>query len=148
MDTAQNFVPNDSATITVTNEAGALAGSVVFELFVNDTDCSEPAAYTSDPIDITTGTGTDFSKTVVSGNTQAYDTDGDTFSWVVTYTSTNTGHESVSSPCTNETSSHHYRQRGDPTSGWSRVGQWSPHSYGEAPAEPGPLCLHQPRPRD
>jgi len=105
MDTAQSFVPNDSATITVTNEAGALAGSVVFELFVNDTDCSGSAAYTSDPIDITTGTGSDFSKTVLSDNETAYSTTGDTFSWVVTYTSTNTGHESVSSPCGNETSS-------------------------------------------
>jgi hypothetical protein len=105
MSTAQNFVPNDSATITVDTGSGALAGSVVFELFVNDSDCSETAAYTSDPIDITTGSGTDFSKTVVSDNETAYDTSGTTFSWVVTYTSTNPGHQDVSSPCGNETSS-------------------------------------------
>jgi hypothetical protein len=104
MSTAQNFVPNDSATITVDTGSGPLAGTVVFQLFVNDADCSEPAAYTSDPIDITTGSGGDFSRTVVSGNTAAYDTDGTTFSWVVTYTSSNPGHRDVSSPCGNETS--------------------------------------------
>jgi hypothetical protein len=105
MDTAQSFVPNDSATITVTDEAGALAGTVLFELFVDDETCSGDAAYTSAAIDITSGTGSDYSKTVMSDNATAYGTDGTTFTWVVTYTSSNSGHESVSSPCGNETSS-------------------------------------------
>ena len=109
MDTAQSFVPNDSATITVEAGSDTLAGSVVFKLFVDDTDCSGTAAYTSDPIDITSGQpnpGTaGLTKTVASGNTTAYSTSGTTFSWVVTYTSTNPGHKNVSSPCGNETSS-------------------------------------------
>ena len=77
---------------------------MVLELFVGDTDCSGSAAYTSGAIDITTGSGTGLSRTVLSNNTTAYTT-GTTFDWVVTYTSTNTGHKNVSSPCTNETSS-------------------------------------------
>lgn len=106
VDTAQSFVPNDSATITVTSGGGDLAGSVVFELFVNDADCSETAAYTTDPpIDITSGTGSGLSRTVVSDNTTAYDTSGVTFHWVVTYTSTNSAHEAVASGCGNEDSS-------------------------------------------
>lgn len=104
MDTAQNFVPNDSATITVDSGGGDLAGSVVFKLYVDDNTCTDPAAYMSDPIDITTGSGNGLSQTVVSDNATAYDSDH-TFYWVVTYTSSNNGHKDVSSPCTNETSS-------------------------------------------
>ena len=105
MTTAQQFVPNDSATVTVGSGAGNLAGSVVFKLYVNDSDCSEAAAYTSSAIDITTGTGTGLSRTVVSGNTTAYSTTGTTFHWVVAYTSTNAAHTSVTSGCGNEHSS-------------------------------------------
>lgn len=105
MDTAQSFVPNDSATITVGTGAGNLAGSVVFALYVDDATCEGTAAYTSGSIDITTGTGSDTSKTVMSGNTTAYSTTGTTFHWIVTYTSTNPAHLSVTSGCGNEHSS-------------------------------------------
>ena len=104
MDTAQNFVPNDSATVTVGDGNGDLEGTVVFQLFVDDEDCSGPAAYTSDPIDIASGAGSGQSRTVVSGNTTAYDADAD-FAWVVTFDSTKLGHNNVSSPCGNEISS-------------------------------------------
>jgi hypothetical protein len=107
MDTAQEFVPNDSATITVsTNAAGALAGDVVFQLFVGTAaaDCSGDPAYESDPIDITTGSGTGTSSTVMSDNETAYDED-ESFAWVVVYTSTNPAHLGVTSSCGNETSS-------------------------------------------
>ena len=103
--TAQSFVPNDAATITVASGAGALAGSVLFELYVNDSDCSETAAYTSSSIDITSGTGDDLSRTVMSSNTTAYATDGTTFHWKVTYTSTNPAHTGVTSSCGTEISS-------------------------------------------
>jgi hypothetical protein len=109
MNTAQNFVPNDSATITVASGAGNLAGSVVFKLYVNNASCSGAADYTSSSININSGQpnpGTPgMTKTVASGNTTAYGIDGTTFSWVVTYTNTNPGHQNVSSPCANETSS-------------------------------------------
>lgn len=106
MDTAQNFVPNDAATVTVASGAGGdLAGTVVFQLFVDDADCSGEAAYTSGAIDITTGTGDGQSRTVVSDNTTAYDQNGTTFHWVVTYTSDNTAHLGVTSGCGNEHSS-------------------------------------------
>lgn len=104
MDTAQEFVPNDSATVTVVSGGGDLAGTVVFQLFVNDEFCAGPADYTSGAIDITTGVGNGLSRTVMSDNTTAYLTSS-TFHWVVTYTSTNPAHMDVSSGCGNETSS-------------------------------------------
>jgi hypothetical protein len=103
--TAQRFVPNDSATITVSSGAGNLAGTVQFKLFVNNVTCSGTADYTSAQIDITTGTGTGLSKTVSSSNTTAYATDGTAFSWLVTYTNTNGGHRNVTSACNVEHSS-------------------------------------------
>ena len=101
--TAQSFVPNDAATITVASGGGDLAGSVVFQMFVDDPTCAGTAAYTSSPIDITTGTGTGLSRTVMSANTVAYTADAE-FYWVVTYTSTNTGHKNVTSACGTEIS--------------------------------------------
>lgn len=107
MDTVQRFVPNDAATITVASGAGNLAGSVVFSLYVNDPTCAGTAAYTNSasPIDVTTGSGSGLSRTVVSGNTTAYSTTGTTFHWVVAYTSTNQAHKNVTSACGNEHSS-------------------------------------------
>ena len=104
--TAQSFVPNDSATITVAGGAGDLAGSVVFKLYVNDADCSGAAAYTTNPaISIASGTGSGTSRTVVSNNTTSYSTTGTTFHWVVEYTNTNPGHKNVTSACGVEHSS-------------------------------------------
>ena len=53
--TAQSFVPNDSATITVAAGGGDLAGNVVFKLYVNDATCAGTAAYTSASIPISGG---------------------------------------------------------------------------------------------
>jgi hypothetical protein len=109
MDTAQRFVPNDSATITVASGGGNLAGTVVFKLFVNNATCSGTADYTSAAINITDGvpnSGTPgLSKTVASSNTTAYSTSGTTFHWIVIFTSSNAAHTSVWSPCGNEHSS-------------------------------------------
>ena len=100
--TAQRFVPNDSATITVTG-GGDLAGTVVFTLYGNHT-CSGTALYTSSPVDVATGTGTGLSRTVSSDNTTAYSATQD-FSWLVTYTSTNGGHTNATHSCGIERSS-------------------------------------------
>jgi len=101
--TAQSFVPNDSATIQVGTGQGDLAGSVRFRLYDNAT-CSGAHLYDSGAIDITTGTGTGRDRTVSSSNTTAYTTDK-TFSWLVEYTSTNSGHLNVTSVCDDEHSS-------------------------------------------
>jgi hypothetical protein len=105
MDTAQEFVPNDSATIAVASGAGDLDGYVVFKLYVDDTDCSDATPeYESGQIPVSDSTAP-LSQTVKSGNTQAYSTTGQTFSWVVAFTSNNDAHLGVTSPCTNEISS-------------------------------------------
>ena len=108
MDTAQEFVPNDSATISVAGGTGDLDGSVVFKLYVDNASCTGAADYTSGSIAVSatdTGTGTTLSDTVSSANATAYTTTGQTFHWVVDFTSNNNAHLGVSSACGNETSS-------------------------------------------
>jgi hypothetical protein len=102
--TAQNFIPNDSAHITVATGAGALNGTVDFQLFVNDPNCSAATgqpAFDSTPLSITgpASSGTADDRTVVTNDTVEYPTSGTTFSWLVTYTSNNPGHKGVVSNC-------------------------------------------------
>lgn len=101
--TSQSFVPNDSATVTVSSGQGDLAGSVRFRLYDN-TSCSGTALYDSGAVDISTGSGSGLNRTVSSANTTAYST-SKTFSWLVVYTSTNDGHLGVTSVCDDEHSS-------------------------------------------
>ena len=103
--TAQSFVPNDSATVAVAAGAGNLAGTLRLQLFVNSITCGGTAAYDSGAIDITTGSGTGLSRTLTSSNTTAYSTNGTTFSWLATYTSTNSGQNGVTAACNAENSS-------------------------------------------
>ena len=95
--TAQRFVPNDSATLTVAS--GNLAGNVVFQLFTSSTSCAGTAAYTSEPVPVAGASP----QTVSSSNTRAY-TVSTGFSWLVTYTSTNTGHLGAVSNCVEHSS--------------------------------------------
>jgi hypothetical protein len=110
MDTRQFFYPNDSAEIQVATGAGALAGNVRFQLFDN-ADCSDAAnhrLYDSGNIDITSGAGTADDMTVSTNNTTVkVDANSPSLnlSWLVTYTTTNTGHKNVTSTCHNENSS-------------------------------------------
>jgi hypothetical protein len=106
--TAQSFVPNDTAEITVSSGAGDLAGSVDFQLFVNNPTCDTGvgvAVYDSGAIDVATGTGNGLDRTVASHNATSYKLDGTTFNWLVTYTSTNQGITNVTSSCETEHSS-------------------------------------------
>ena len=106
--TAQRFVPNDSATIEVADDQGALAGSMRFRLYDNAT-CTGTALYDSGAINITTGTannsGGKLRRTVSSSNTTAYGDPAKSFYWLVTYTSTNPLHSNQNGECGKEASS-------------------------------------------
>jgi hypothetical protein len=104
MATQQGFVPNDTAHIIVDAGAGDLAGSVRFELFVNSTTCSGSAVYDKSFNIVTQGTGTARDRMVSTDNSTSYGATT-TFSWRVTYSSTNSGHTGVSSSCNVENSS-------------------------------------------
>ena len=103
--TAQNFVPNDSATVTVASGGGDLAGSVRFRLYDNNA-CSGTALYdvTRNIVTDAVSGGTALNRTVTTANTISYTT-SKTFSWLVEYSSTNGGHSGVTSVCDDEHSS-------------------------------------------
>ena len=117
MDTAQSFIPNDSATISVAAGAGALDGTVTFYLWVDDATCGvgdgggdvdvSTADDTFGPFDVDAADdGTDpLTDTAESDNTTPYGDSGTTFHWVVVFTSDNGAHLGVTSPCGNEHSS-------------------------------------------
>jgi hypothetical protein len=100
MDTAQSFYPNDSATLGVASGAGNIKGSVRFRLY-EDSTCSGSAI-----IDQTVS-GIDHASpvTVSTTNTSvAVDTTQHNLSWLVEFTSTNSGIKNVTSTCHNENS--------------------------------------------
>jgi hypothetical protein len=97
--TAQTFTVKDSATITVAAGAGNLAGSVRFRLYDNAT-CAGPHLYDSGPVALSGASP----QTVESGTT-TITTSQPTLSWLVEYTSTNSGHTNVTSACNTENAS-------------------------------------------
>lgn len=105
MDTAQDFIPNDSATISVAAGAGNLDGTVTFALYVNDSSCTDPATATFGPFDVFAEDGTGpLTDTVRSDNTVAYTTSGMTFHWKVSFLSDNDAHLDVTSDCDEDSS--------------------------------------------
>lgn len=100
--TAQSWIPNDSATITVAAGAGDLAGSVTFELFDTST-CTGTALYSEGPLNVADGTGTGLSRTLETNNTTVAVSTSTTVYWKVTFTSTNSGIVGVTSNCTENT---------------------------------------------
>jgi hypothetical protein len=103
MSTAQRFVPNDQATVTVDGGAGALDGTVTFYLFVDDETCGggdlELADYTSSAIAIHADDAAgSISDSATSGNTTEY-TSNLSFYWVVVFESSNNAHLDVKSDC-------------------------------------------------
>jgi hypothetical protein len=96
--TAQTFSVFDTAVITVDSpRAGDLNGTVVFQLFVNDTTCAgTPVLTTSAPISGPSG------QQALSGTYMITLQGTHTLSWKVVYTSANPGHKNVTSTCHNE----------------------------------------------
>ena len=109
MDTAQSFIPNDSATISVPAGTGDLDGTVTFSLYVDNATCTGDADQTFGPFDLfdEDDSLTDpLTDTVSTSNTTSYSGDGTTtFHWIVAFESDNGAHLDVTSPCGNEDSS-------------------------------------------
>jgi len=92
--TAQAWVPNDSATVSAP-AGGALAGSVTFALYASG-DCAvggDAAIYTT-----TVAVAGSSPRTVSTSNTTAQLASG-TFSWSVSYDSTNPAQEDIPASC-------------------------------------------------
>ncbi len=89
---AQTWVPNDSVTISAPAGSGNLAGTVSFALYANG-NCSGTAIYS------TTATVAGASpQTVSTSNTTAQPASG-SFSWKVSYDSTNNAQRDIPASC-------------------------------------------------
>jgi hypothetical protein len=93
---AQTWVPSDSVTVSAT-AGGAMAGTVSFEFFTNGT-CTGSSAFST-----TKAVAGASPQTVTSGNAPAQTASG-SFSWRVSYDSTNSGQRDIPASC-HETSS-------------------------------------------
>jgi len=89
---AQRWVPNDSVTITVPPNTGALAGNVDFELYTNAT-CDGTPVYTLLNVAVTAA-----EPTASSANATAFTATG-SFSWRVNYDSTNDAQRDIDWTC-------------------------------------------------
>lgn len=87
----QTWVPSDSVTVSAT-AGGALAGTVSFEFFTNAT-CTGSNAFST-----TKAVSGASPKTVLSGNAPAQTASG-SFSWRVSYDSTNPGQRDIPASC-------------------------------------------------
>jgi hypothetical protein len=102
--TAQNWLPNDSATITA-DGGGALDGTVRFRLYDNATCEGDPLYDSNDANgDPTITVSGNSPQTVNSANTTAL-TDSAEVSWLVEYTSNNQAQTGATSTCNTEYSS-------------------------------------------
>jgi hypothetical protein len=96
MTTAQNWIPNDSATVSAT-AGGALAGTVSFTLY-GTSNCTGASLYST-----TANVSGTSPKTVSTSNTTPQSAGG-SFSWSVSYDSTNPAQDDIAASC-HETSS-------------------------------------------
>ena len=106
-------MPNDSATITAPAGSGNLAGTVSFALY-STSDCSGTALYGPVTRSVSGASG----QTVSTSNTTAVSASG-SFSWKVSYDSTNPAQEDISSTC-HETSALTITNGGTVSSPWTR----------------------------
>jgi len=95
--TAQNWLPNDSATIT--SGGSTLDGTVTFTLYDNGTCTGNNPIYTEGPITVSGGT----SQTVHTNNGTVKVSASATVSWKVVYTSNNGFVTGSSTSCTEVT---------------------------------------------
>jgi hypothetical protein len=95
MTTAQRWVPNDSATIKAA-AGGNLAGNARFTLY-NSSDCTGTIVY--GPVDVpVSGPGTGNGTTVSTSNSTAVTASG-SYSWSVSYDSTNLAQDDIAASC-------------------------------------------------
>ena len=92
LSSAQTWVPNDSVTVSAPDGSGNLAGTVSFDLYANG-DCSGDAIYST-----TASVSGASPRTVSTSNTEAQDESG-TFSWKVSYDSTNPAQRDIPASC-------------------------------------------------
>jgi len=90
--TAQSWVPNDSATITATG-GGNLAGTAHFTLYPTS-DCTGTAVFPTADVAVSGASP----QTVSTSNTVAVTASG-SFSWSVSYTSTNALQKNIAATC-------------------------------------------------
>jgi hypothetical protein len=95
MTTAQSWVPNDSATIKAT-AGGNLAGSASFTLY-NSSDCTGTIAY--GPVNVPVSGPADGNGTTVSTSNSTPVTVSGSYSWLVSYDSTNLAQDDIAASC-------------------------------------------------
>jgi hypothetical protein len=111
LSTAQTFIPNDAATVSVAGGAGDLDGDVTFYLWIDDPTCGDDDPLTADqsfgPIPVfAEDDGSDpLTDTAATNNAVAYGDDGTDFYWMVVFESTTGSHLDVVGTCGNENSS-------------------------------------------
>jgi hypothetical protein len=102
--TAQTFTVKDSATITVGTGAGNLAGNVRFRLYNNAT-CTPGAGNVNILFDSGSIAVAGASPQTRETGVLTITTSKPVLSWLVEYTTTNTGHKDVTSACNTENAS-------------------------------------------
>jgi hypothetical protein len=93
MTTAQRWVPNDSATISAPAGSGLLAGTVTFTLYPT-ADCTGSPVFPSATVAVAGASP----QTVSTSNTTAVTASG-SFSWKVSYDSTNSAQRDIPDSC-------------------------------------------------
>jgi hypothetical protein len=94
---AQTWTVTDSATVTVGTGAGDLAGSLTLQMWNNGTCEGTPLVNSTVPIagaSPQAGASSTYTINIPGGPA--------TYSWKVTYASTNTGHKNITGACSNE----------------------------------------------
>jgi hypothetical protein len=94
LETDQQFLPNDSATISAT-QGGPLVGEVTFQAF-ESTDCTGTSFYGPETVPVS---GPSSGTTVSTNNTTELVTTSSSISWLVSYDSDNPAQEDIAATC-------------------------------------------------